>query len=162
LFADPERPDRMTAARDYVRQLDALPITVQADKFLGHCFLAETNYLAGDGSGVVAEVLRAYALASEIPFAERAGAATGRSVLTYAQVESGRPGGRERIQALVQRVFQLSVPPVGFLQGLDSTQYRKLGQFWHDDFQAQMALISYVGQPALPIVATHWYNTTTR
>jgi len=160
MFSNALHPELFPVARKYLQQLDALPTSVQAYKFRGHITLAIQQYFAGKGPDVSAEVTRAYALAPNIPFLERyESAALGVGIQQYATVESGLPGGHERIRALAERVFQLSSPPAELLRSKDSAEYRALGAEWHESFQQEMAKVAYIGKPALPIVATHWYNT---
>jgi thiol-disulfide isomerase/thioredoxin len=156
-FAHPDDAARIQTAVRYMAELDALPVDAMW-KFLGRMALGQAYYVTGHGPEVVTQLSKAIALVTEIPFEERQDVFMNNPLPMLADVLSGMPGGRARIDSIGASMLPLAAASPEQIA-------RDSGYFWTSRFYTYMAksavqLTAHLGQPAPAITANHWYNVS--
>jgi thiol-disulfide isomerase/thioredoxin len=147
----------MQSALRYLGQLDAMPASSITAQFAGHRIAGEAYYQAGDNAKVIAHLTHAFSLLPRIPFLQREWLTYGFSFLVLADVLSGMPDGRRRIDSLTtwMRPFTLASPE----QLASDSTLKWTEAFYKYQFEQLVTITHLLGRPAPPIRAHYWINT---
>ncbi len=160
---------RLVIAKQYLKQLDALPTSISVAKFKGHMSLAYTHYFRGDGAAAVAEALDALNVVKEVGFAERYdmmvagdGRAVPHALTMLGEIWSVDTTHRSILDSVGKHMLSLAkASPEQLANDTKRKTYAWASGRWTEDVQNAMAMNGLVGKPAPPLIGTHWYNTET-
>jgi hypothetical protein len=110
---------RMQIAHQYAAVLDSMPVAVISRQFYAHGHLGRVYYDAGDTQHAIAELSATMAIVPKIPFLKRRwwGAhEINEYYLLFADVLSGQPNGRARIDTLDALLVEAARAPQSLLQ----------------------------------------------
>jgi len=157
---------RMRTALEYLATLDALPRRVAFEQFVAHQALADAYFSAGHGPEVIKQLSKAFILVPDIPFENRhwqlgEPGSIGQSFISLADVLSGRPDGRARIDSVGEWLKPYTLPTAALLAAdtKDSLAYKN-GRMNSMGFAGVLQMVSRIGRPAPDVIANHWWNTT--
>jgi len=167
LLADAHDTVRIRLALSYQRQLDALPAAANVAKYKGRVMLGQAYYNVGDGSSAVSHLLSALALIHDIPFEQREEVMSSTTRATNAltmitEIWSADSTMHTRTDSLgAYLLAQFKATPEQLARDKDlhmSAGYGIRTSYWTEAVNQILARNAYVGRPAPPAVATHWYN----
>jgi len=157
--ADGNDTARMRTALDYQRQLDALPVSVVMQTYRGHVALGESFYAVGNGAQVVDQLTHAFSLVPQMPYIRRDWLHFRFAFLMLADVWSGMPQGRTRIDSVVTWLKTYAKAPPELLA--QNEMYKWHEQYALEDLQRLAQMTGLLGRPAPSITAHFWLNTPT-
>jgi len=149
---------RIAIARGYLAKLADMPFEVSAiEQFHSLVSLMQASATLGNADQAIRDGLTAFGLAAKTNDYEiRASIARSKAVIALALLLSGQPNGTARIDSLsaaLKRYITLSQASADADPAL-----RRLEEEARKDFDANIKKVSYLGKPAAPFVATHWFN----
>jgi hypothetical protein len=157
---DVTHPTRMRLALRYLALLDALPVEATGAKYSAHATFARRYYLVGDGAQVRMHSHTALALIPVMPFLRRPWLDVGVTFLQLANVLSGLPDGRARIDSIGKWLMAYTqASPAQLAEDRDSTYYW-YGRSYVRLLTAALHITDYLGRRAPPIQGQYWWNTT--
>jgi thiol-disulfide isomerase/thioredoxin len=160
LFADADQPERLPVAEQYLAQLDALGPAAAYERATARKALIGAYYLMGRRRDVARVGVEWFALASHIPFPQRASAIYDPgNYYEYAVVIdalSSESGGRARIQALNAQLHMAAAAPPEYVA--HDPYFRGEGERNQSYLRPNIAMSERIGEQATSLSANYWVN----
>jgi thiol-disulfide isomerase/thioredoxin len=154
---DAKNTARMQRALQYMARLDTMPVSAIVARFSAHSALGEAYYRAGDNTKVLAHLMTAFSLVPRVPFERRFFSQYNGIFLVLADVLSGLPDGRQRIDSMLTWLEPYTRPSAELL-AQDST-LRWKGDGEARELQKMVTMTNLLGRKAPAITAHYWINT---
>jgi len=149
---------RLAIAERYLAQLDVLPATTLRQKFDGHAAIAEAYYNVADGDRVIAHITHMMTLVPDFPFEYRGWYEVKKYFLVLADVLSGMPDGRRKIDSIATWLHPYTKAPPELYNSGDG-RYARWSQQNEWAYESMIQATNHLGREAPAILAQYWLNT---